>query len=168
MQHKKHEAFGIALWVILLVYLLVYQRTDATRMIFIAIVSFAFCFVGSTLPDIDTVKSNAFRRMQFITAVITFTVSFVALSEVFGTSMAGVAYLIAASALITAAMLVIIRVVLPRHRGPIHSLAAGAVYGVITLVVSYVLLFDVWTSLLIAFFAFLSFASHLALDVVIK
>ena len=168
MDHNKHEAFGIALWVILLIYLLLYQRSDAVRMIFIAIISFAFCFIGSTLPDIDTVKSNAFKRMQFVAAIITFTVSFVSLSSVFGTSMTGVAYLIAASTLITAVVLILIRVILPRHRGPIHSIAAGAIYGVIVLVLSYVLLFDAWTALLIAFFAFLSFASHLALDVVLK
>ncbi|NYZ80200.1 metal-dependent hydrolase [Candidatus Micrarchaeota archaeon] len=168
MEHKKHEAFGIALWVIFLIYVLLYQRTDPVRMIFLAIVSVAFCFIGSTLPDIDSTKSNAFKRMQFIATIMAFTISFVSLAGVFGTSMTGVVYLIAASALITVVVLIILRVVLPRHRGPIHSVAAGAIYGVIVLVLSYVLLFDIWMALLVAFFAFLSFASHLALDVVLK
>ena len=160
MNHTKHEAFGTALWVIFLVYLLLYKPLPPERMIYLAIVSFIFCFIGSTLPDIDTTKSQAFRRMRFLIAISAFTVSFVMLSGKFGSTPAGVVYLITASVLLSIVTIILVQVLLPRHRGPIHSIATGAVYGVIVLVLSFILLSNISLAILVAFFAFLSFASH--------
>jgi len=168
MDHKRHEAFGAVLWVILLVYLILNYSMSPEKMIFIGIVSFIFTFIGSTLPDIDTTSSKAFKRMRFLTAVATFVVSFVMLSNNFGKDPTSILYLIGTCGLIAVVIVILIQQLLPRHRGPIHSVKTGAIYGVIVLVLSYVLVLNISLAILIAFFSFLSFCSHLALDRVMK
>jgi hypothetical protein len=164
--HKQHELFGIVLWIIFLVYLILTYMTSLApqRLVYIGLIAFVFCFVGASMPDIDQKNSVAFRRIRFLLGVITFVVSFVMLAPRFTHDPIGIGYLLGVCALITAVIIILLYALMPYHRGPIHSLKTAVIYGVICLIITYVLLFNIWLSMVIAFFALLSFISHLLVD----
>jgi len=161
--HTAHEILGVIIWVFFLAYAIIKYPANLKELVLIAIISFLFCYIGSTLPDIDNKKARAFKRMNFFIGVSVFSVSFYFLSKTANNLKTAVISVIA-SALITIGTILTVIFIMPRHRGPIHSLKAGAVYGLFALMVSFFIFKDYLLGAIIGFFAFLSFASHLLLD----
>ncbi len=161
--HTAHEALGVVIWLFFIAYAVMKYYSNLEKLILITIVSFLFCYIGSTLPDIDNKKSRAFRRMNFFIAVGVFSAVFYYLSKT-ASSLEKAVISVIVSALITLGVVLTVTFIMPRHRGPIHSFKTGMIYGLFVLIISFFIFRNYLLAVLIGFFAFLSFASHLLLD----
>ncbi len=167
--HKSHRLFGIGLWVLLLIFLVLTYPHDPTTIGEAAVVGFLFCYLGSILPDIDEKHSIIFKHVRFFIFVIVFAGSYAAISYNYPkTTLADIVYLLAICLLVALAAVLFFYAVIPAHRKGIHSVLAGAVYALFTLVGSYSLLSNLWLAIVIAVFGFLAYFSHLLLDRSIK
>jgi prepilin signal peptidase PulO-like enzyme (type II secretory pathway) len=167
--HKSHRLFGMGLWVLLLIFLILTYPQDPQTIGRIALVGFLFCYLGSILPDIDEKHSSIFKHVRFFIFVIVFVVSYATVSAQYPkTTLAEMLYLLAICLLVAIAAVLFFYAVIPAHRKGIHSMLAGSVYAVFALGSSYVLLSDLWLSIVIAVFGFLAYFSHLLLDRSIK
>lgn len=165
-RHKTHELLGIFFWIIFLIYLLLNFHFKIERLIFLGLVGFVFCFTGASLPDVDHKKSKAFKRIRFLIGILTFVISFFMLSNKFDINrIEGIAYLLGVCALITFAVIILVLYILmPHHRGPLHRFSTGAVYAVAVLILGYVIIQNLEIAAVLALLSFFSFASHIILD----
>lgn len=164
MRYRFHESFGIALWIVFLVFFILSYPQNYVRLIVVALVGFCFCFLGSIFPDIDNKKSRVYKRARFMLAIAAFVIFFTGLAVRFPQNAGGVILLIAACGLLTAAVILVFNVILPKHRGATHSFVAAVIYLGASFVLSYIVLFDLPIAAAIAIFSFLSYSSHLILD----
>ena len=167
--HKSHRLFGIGLWVLLLIFLVLTYPQDLRMIGKAALVGFLFCYLGSILPDIDQKHSNIFKHVRFFIFVIVFAVSYSAVSSQYPkTTLAEMLYLLTICLLIALAAVLFFYAVIPAHRKGIHSMLAGGVYSLFAFGSSYALLSNLWLSIVIAIFGFMAYFSHLLLDRSIK
>jgi hypothetical protein len=167
--YKAHTKIGIAVWLVFLVWLLQRNAADPKATAFAGLTGFCFCFLGSILPDIDEKHSEVFRHTRFIIGAVTFTSVFAVIAAgIPQKTLESAAYVFGVSALLTAAVLLFFYAIIPRHRGPVHSMKTGLVYSAAALGLSFLLLNSKTMALSIALFAFLAFFSHLVLDRCVK
>jgi len=167
--HKSHRFFGIGLWIVLLIILVLSYPDDLRMVVKMGLIGFVFCFLGSILPDIDEKHSNIFKHVRFLIFIIIFVISYASLSVQYPKStLAEMLYILAVCFMIGIAAVLFFYAIVPAHRKGIHSILAGAVYAIFCLICSYVLLFDLWLAMVIAMFGFFAYASHLVLDRSIK
>lgn len=164
MNKKQHTFFGIILWLFFIVYFFMNYHYPIERTAIVLIVSFFFCYIGSMFPDLDSKNSGIFRKMQTTAALVLLIIYFI----LFGKYFTNTVYVILASIIAVFVSVILMRFLVPRHRGFVHSLRTGLVYGFFSMIISFALLSEIYISVLIAFFAFLSFMSHLALDTAFK
>lgn len=163
--HKSHELFGIAIWLVLLVFLVLSYPNDMMTVAEAGAVGFVFCFLGSILPDIDEKHSRIFKNVRFFLFMIVFVVSYAGLVSRYPTgTLAEMLYVLALCVLIATAAVMFFYAIVPAHRKGIHSVAAGFVYGAFALVCSHVIIDNLWLAFMTAFFSFLAYISHLILD----
>lgn len=164
--HRAHELLGIFFWIIFLIYLLLNFHFAIEKLILFGLVGFVFCFIGASLPDVDHKKSKAFRRTRFLIGILTFVISFFMLSNRFNINkIEGIAYLLGVCALITFAVIILVLYILmPHHRGPLHSFGTGAIYAIAVLILGYVIIQNITIAAVLALLSFFSFASHIVMD----
>ena len=164
-EHTSHELFGVAVWIILLVLVLLVYPNDLRTAAQLSIVGFVFCFLGSILPDIDEKHSVVFKHVRFLVFLVVFVLTYTGLSLQYPKdTLFQIIYILAVCFLIAIAAVLFLYAIIPAHRKGIHSILAGAVYGVLSFAGVYALLLAVWPSVLIAVFGFLAYLSHLVLD----
>lgn len=167
--HKSHGLFGVGLWILLLILLVVAYPQDLRTIGKVALVGFLFCYLGSILPDIDEKHSRIFRHVRFFIFVIVFVVSYSAVSMQYPkTTLAEILYILSICVLVALAAVLFFYAVVPAHRKGVHSLLAGGIYSLFALGSSYAMLSDLWLSIVVAVFGFLAYFSHLFLDRSIK
>ena len=167
--HKSHKALGIAIWIVLLVYLLMSYPDDLGKVTAIGLTGFVLIFLGSILPDVDEKSSHIFRHVRFLIFAVVFVISYAVLYMRYpGTEISQIIYLLAICMLISLAAVFFFYAIVPPHRQGIHSVWAGVVYFFFCLAGAYVLLYEIWASVIVAAFGFLAYISHLVLDRSIK
>jgi hypothetical protein len=164
MDHRQHEFFGFILWILCTAYLIL-NFSLSLKIIYAAAISFFLCMAGSVIPDVDCKKSRAFYTLQLAVFIFFLAISLMAVPKLFSASFI---QLTAICMVIPLASVLALRIAMPKHRGKIHSIKAGLVYAAASLALAYLLLNDLVMSVALAFFALMSFLSHLSLDLIIK
>jgi hypothetical protein len=168
-EHKAHEFFGIAIWLLFLIVVLLGYSNKVSLAVELGIIGFVFCVLGSILPDIDEKHSIIFKKVRFLIAALVFVIAFVTIGAAYSkNTLNDMLFLLAICALMALAAVFAFYAIIPAHRGGIHSVLAAIVYSMFVILCSFLLLSDFWLSLLIAIFGFLSYFSHLGLDRSIK
>jgi membrane-bound metal-dependent hydrolase YbcI (DUF457 family) len=107
--------------------------------------------------------------VRFFIFIIVFVVSYAALSAQYPKStLPEMLYILGVCFLIGLAAVLFFYAIVPAHRKGIHSILAGLVYSIFCLASAFVLLSDLWLSIVIALFGFFAYFSHLVLDRSIK
>ncbi|MBS3060012.1 MAG: metal-dependent hydrolase [DPANN group archaeon] len=159
---KVHKFFGFLVFLIYAAFAVVFlPDPPMLDLLLLLAIGLFFIIVGSVLPDIDTKKSWIFKQLKFFLAGAVFVVSFFILS---GNNALGVSILV--SSALSLLFIMFIGLFLPRHRGVVHRLKTGVVYGLLSMGLTYIVLGSVELSAIIGAFASLGYFSHLLLDFV--
>ncbi|NJE08076.1 metal-dependent hydrolase [Thermococcus sp. M39] len=174
MNYEEHVLGGIITYplVILIASLLkVYLNVPFQLSAMAMMLGYAFYVLGSDLPDIDHPDAIIHKGTKPLVAVAIGSSAFLKLKDITLTSYdwANLTIAWAISSFVAFASWYVFSAVIPRHRGIVHSIGFGIIYGIVSfLVVVYGLGLKLEEGAFIGFAAFMGYLLHLILDKHIK
>ena len=133
------------------------------------LVAGAFFTVGAVMPDLDSPASKPrkfMRRVVFILALIFFLLVYPQLSAICDkfSDKSSCAYLPVFAILVVFAAVYALDLIIPKHRGFLHSFSAAVLYGITVWLLMHYL--GAVSSFRIGAWAFCGYLSHLLVDAV--